>query len=188
MLRPERHTPGIRVPGWHSPHNKGDTVTIQLHLIILTTLAVLFAAAAALGHLRFKKTWAEREGKRNPKWSMLTYDKEDLPSYWVRAFATGLAGFVVGIWLIALIPFNPAYWILTQHEGTVASISNRFVDGTGDISGGTYTLTLDGDPTPRIVTDSRILSLKVGDRVDLTCSLGWVYGGADTNNCYMRSF
>jgi len=88
----------------------------------------------------------------------------------------------------ALIPFNPTYWVLTQHTGTISTLSNRFVDGSGDLSGGTYTLTLDGDPTPLVVTDSRILGLEVGQKVDMTCSVEWVYGGADINNCYMRSF
>lgn len=101
-------------------------------------------------------------------------------------FGVGLTTLLV--LTISLIPFSPKYWVLTEHTGELASISNRFVEGTGDVSGQTYTLTFVDDPTPRVITDSRILGLEAGDTVSLTCSLEWVYGGADRSNCYMRSF
>jgi len=104
---------------------------------------------------------------------------------WLISVFGGLA-FVALV--ICLVPFQPKYWVLTEHNGSIATISNRFVDGTGDITESTYTLTLDGEDTPLVVSDSRITGLKVGQQVSLTCSLGWVYGGADVTNCYLRSF
>jgi hypothetical protein len=98
------------------------------------------------------------------------------------------AGCVLLVTVISLIPFAPKYWVLTEHNGTIATLSNRFVDGTGDITNTTYTLTLDGENTPLVVNDSRVTGLKVGQNVSLTCSLEWVYGGADRANCYLRSF
>jgi hypothetical protein len=163
-------------------------MTLQLHLIILGAVVVLLAVAAVLTSLRFRAAWAERKGKKHPEWTYKTWDRSDLPSFWFKWSAVGAASFMALVLVISLVPFNPTYWVLTQHQGIIASISNSFVDGTGDISGSTYTLTLEGDRTPRVVVDSRILGLEVGDRVDLTCSLEWVYGGADINNCYLHGF
>lgn len=163
-------------------------MTLHLHIIILAFTTLGLGVTALIARTWFHKTWAEVEGKRNPKWSMLTYSKDDLPSFYVRAISTVFAMLAAFALIIALVPFNPSYWFLTQEGGTVATISNRFVEGTGDVSGQTYTMTLEGDATPRVITDSRVLGLATGDHVDLTCSLEWVYGGADRSNCYMRSF
>ena len=163
-------------------------MTIQLHIIILALVTVALIAITLIASVRFKRQWALRKGTRHPRYSLLECDPETLPSWWVRLFGRILSTILLAAFVSSLFPFNPAYWVLTQHEGTIASISNRFVEGSGDISGRTYTLTLKGDQTPRVVTDPRILGLEVGDWVDLTCSLEWVYGGADRSNCYMRSF
>lgn len=163
-------------------------MTIQLHIVVLAVLAVAAVLALVFAHLRFTRTWALRQGKRNPRWTSLTYDKDDLPSWWVRGTLLLVSPILVLTLLASLVPFNPAYWVLTQHTGTIATLSNRFVDGTGDLTDQTYTLTLEGENLPLVVDDSRITGLKVGDHVTLTCSLQWVYAGADITNCYLRSF
>ena len=158
----------------------------DIALVLILTVAVL--AFAVVANVVFQRSWAEKKGKRNPRWHYLEWEKDELPSWWFRGAASIIGGlFALGL-VASLFPFAPQYWFLTSHTGTVATSSNRFVDGTGDLSGGTYTITLAGDPTPLVVTDSRILALQVGDEVSVTCSLQWVYGGADQNNCYMASF
>jgi len=159
-----------------------------MHLIILPIATLILIVALAIAHYRFKRTWATKKGKRDPKYTALTYDPDCLPSWWVRGVLLIFTPILVVVTLIALVPFAPKYWVLTEHNGTIATLSNRFVGGTGDVTNTTYTLTLDGEDTPLVVDDSRVTGLKVGQDVSLTCSLGWVYGGADRANCYLRSF
>lgn len=161
---------------------------IQLHILILGALSLGFVAFAIPARLIYRRAWSLKKGKRNPNWVYLDYSKDDLPSWWISGAATIVGGALALGFVASLIPFAPKYWVLTETRGAIESISNRFVDGSGDISNSTYTLTLEGDPVPRVVTDSRILGLQVGDVVSLTCSLEWVYGGADRSNCYLRSF
>lgn len=160
----------------------------QLHLIVLLAVTAALFAASLVSHRWFRASWAKRAGKRNPNYSYVNNTKDDLPSFWIRGVAVALAAIMALVFIISLLPYSPRYWVLTQKTGTIETLSNRFVEGNGDLSGQTYTLTLKGDPTPHVVTDSRVLGLSTGDFVDLTCSLEWVYGGADTSNCYLRSF
>lgn len=159
---------------------------LQMHLIILPAVTLILVAALITAHYRFKRTWAARKGKRNPRWSPLDYTKDDLPSWWVRNVLLLFTPFLVIVTAILLFPFQPKYWLLTEHTGTIATLSNRFAAGSGDLK--TYTLTLKGENAPLVVNDSRITGLGIGQHVSLTCSLQWVYGGADITNCYLRSF
>lgn len=165
-----------------------EHMTIQLHIIILGIMTLFLTTTVVFASRRFRRSWQQREGTKHPRFTYINWEKEDLPSYWARGVGICLAVVIFAAFVVSLAPFQPRYWVLSEQSGVIASISNRFNDGSGDLSGDTYTVTLEGDSTPRVVTDSRILGLHSGDQVDMTCSLEWVYGGADRSNCYLRSF
>ena len=93
----------------------------------------------------------------------------------------------VGTGLITLIftafPYNPHYWFMEKHSGTVVAVSNQFDNGSGDNSKKEYVVELEGDSIPYLTRDSRILSFKSGDTLNLNCTNNWVYGGSDTTTC-----
>lgn len=159
-------------------------MTLQLHIIILPIVTLLLLAVG--GALIFTYYKVRKDSGR---WRSI--HQEDWSHEWLAGLGWILSGFGALLLLataIALIPFNSSYWVLTQHDGAIASMSNRFVEGSGDITSQVFTITLDGESAPLVVDDSRIVGLQVGDDVSLTCALEWVYGGADQQNCYLRSF
>ena len=96
-----------------------------------------------------------------------------------------LVGTGVGLFtlIFTAFPYNPHYWFMEEHSGTVVSVSNQFDKGSGDNSKKEYVVELEGDSIPYITQDSRILSFKPGDTLNLNCANNWVYGGSDTTSC-----
>lgn len=149
---------------------------LQLQFIIVPTVALCLAVVSAALLVRYFRT-------RKP--DFVGYTKAGLGM--AAAFLTTFAGFAILGTLILLIPFSPTYWTYNHVGGTVLSVSNRFVDGTGDLSSD-YVLRIQGQPGVYNVQDNRIQGITIGDPVDLTCTVQWVYAGQDQNNCFIRSW
>lgn len=157
---------------------------LQIHLLVLLIVGPLLTMAGISMVAAYFKVRHD-----SGRWKLIDQKDWSHEGLAMAGTITGvIGGLVILSLLVAAIPYQPKYWVLTETQGELVSISNRFASGTGDVSGVTYTITLVGDPTPRVVTDSRILGLSVGDEVSLTCSLEWVYGGADKSNCFLRDF
>lgn len=90
------------------------------------------------------------------------------------------------IWSLALIPYNVKYQQSYVTTGTVLSVSDQFVAGTGDASYGERLVTMDSTQHPVIVQNPRILSYKPGDTLSLTCQVSWNYRNADKWTCDIR--
>lgn len=151
---------------------------LQLQIIILTIVSVI---AILITLALFFMGW--RSMKKNGDSGLL------LNSGWSFAGVSvgiGTAMLVIST-LVALIPFNATYWTYNHVDGKVSSVSNRFVDGTGDLSGD-FVLKIAGHEGVYNVQDNRIQGVKIGDHVDLTCTVQWVYAGQDQNNCFIRSW
>lgn len=118
-------------------------------------------------------------------WAVAHFDYWDFLDSW-RGFCAFLAIIFTSIaviaTLISMVPFSAKYWTINYVSGTVASASNQFTDGTGNLVGD-YIITLDGDSTQYLATDSRLTTVRPGDHVDMACTVQWNYGGVDSNNC-----
>jgi hypothetical protein len=156
-------------------------VNLQLQFIIVPLVALVLAFVAVTLLLRYFKT-REVEYRHG---NLVSYTKDGLGVAGV--FVSVFAGIAILVTAVLLIPFNPKYWVYEHVDGTVASVSNRFVSGTGDLSSD-YVLRIDGQPGVFNVQDNRIQGVKIGDPVDLTCAVQWVYAGQDQNNCFIRSW
>lgn len=140
---------------------------IRLELIILPLVLIPLVAALWFG------IWHGRKYREYDMWSgtgvVLTVVG--------GAFAAVAAAALV----ICLIPFQPHYWFYEEHAGQIESISNRFIDASGDLSAGTYVLSVGG--ASLVVEDPRVLNYAVGDDISLNCLPTWVYGAADRIYC-----
>lgn len=104
----------------------------------------------------------------------------------ITAFGAAFVAAFVGIfWFFAAIPFDGKYYPLYSVSGTVETISNGFVDGSGDSTFLSYVVTLEGDERPYLIDDPRITTLD-GQEIELLCTIGWVYQGADKWTCDIR--
>lgn len=93
----------------------------------------------------------------------------------------GVLATVVGVlWVVLLVPFDSKYQVLYAVDGTVASVDAPFTEDGGDTLN-SYLVTLEGDDRIYRLTDPRAKRL-TGD-IALTCSIEWVYQGADRINC-----
>lgn len=155
---------------------------LQLQFIIVPLVALVLVAAAV-----FAFVMAHRAMSKPSPW--VYHNRSWMDSGWSLAaiFGAVFAGVMVVVVLVMFIPFNAKYLTFNHVEGTIQSVSNRFVDGTGDLSSD-FALRLDGEPGVYSVQDSRIQGVKTGDHVDLTCTVEWVYAGEDKNNCFIRSW
>lgn len=99
----------------------------------------------------------------------------------IASFGAGLALFIS---IIALVPFNPKYWTITDQAGTVTSVKTLTVVTDSDDAqlSANFVVTLD-DKQQVIMDDPRVQNVKVGDNVDLKCTWEWVYAGKDKQNC-----
>jgi hypothetical protein len=118
------------------------------------------------------------------------WDAIEAPFYSLLSVIFGglVSVLILVLMAVSFFPYQGKYLVITQHSGTINSISNRFVDASGDVSDGVYVVKLDGDRTPYVVQDARVLSVKTGDKVDLACTLTYVYAGADRTDCYIASY
>lgn len=156
-------------------------MNLQLQFIIVPLVALVLAVVAVALLVRYFKT-REIQFQHG---STVFYTKDGLGVSAV--FVSVFAGIAILVTAILLVPFSPKYWVYEHVEGTVASVLNRFVSGTGDLSND-YVLRIDGQPGVFNVQDNRIQGVKIGDPVDLTCTVQWVYAGQDQNNCFIRSW
>jgi hypothetical protein len=154
---------------------------LQLQFIIVPTAFVVLAAFTWLAFILAARAHKRSSGRFANDW---------IDSGWAFGAIMGsiFSGVLLIVTVVILIPFNAKYWTYDHVAGTVASVTNRFVSGTGDLSGGDYVLGIAGQPGVYNVQDDRIQGVNVGGRVDLTCTVQWVYAGQDQNNCFIRSW
>jgi hypothetical protein len=150
---------------------------LQLQFIIVPAVTLLFIlvtlALIIIGRIR-EGSWFS--------------DSWGIHGWGVGAVFTGVVATIMTLVSVVLfIPFNAKYLTFNEVVGKVDTATNRFVSGTGDLSGD-YILRISGQPGVYNVQDDRIQGVKVGDRVDLTCTVEWVYAGQDQNNCFIRSW
>lgn len=156
---------------------------LQLQFVILPIVTVVLLAVAGL------LLWLYFRLRRDTgRWTLIGEKDWTHGGLCLSGSILGsFGGFALITTLIMMVPFNPTYWTYNHVEGSVASVTNRFVGGTGDLSGD-YVLRLDGESGVFNVQDNRIQGVKIGDHVDLTCTVQWVYAGQDQNNCFIRSW
>lgn len=100
----------------------------------------------------------------------------------IGAVGAGIMGaFFLVLWAVSLVPFDAKYHQLYRVTGEVTGVSNVLTEDGGDL---TRTPVLSIDTVDRDITmsDPRAVNLQ-GQTVDLTCSIEWVYQGADRYNC-----
>lgn len=156
---------------------------VQPQFIILPAVTLVVIAVTFFCIVK-----AKRAMKKPSRWSYVEPHWIDSGWGFGSIFSSLAAGVLILATIGTLIPFNPTYWTFNHVHGTVTSVSNRFVNGTGDLSAGDYVLRIDGRPDVYNVQDNRIQGVKIGDPVDLTCTVEWVYAGQDQNNCFIRSW
>lgn len=100
---------------------------------------------------------------------------------WFSSF--GVVVMVVGF-AVALFPYQPKYWQMYEVDSTVESVTNTFLDSSGEVSS-VPIVQLEGVDRPVEVNDPRILNLN-GQGVVFTCTMGWHYQAADTYKCKIR--
>jgi hypothetical protein len=147
---------------------------LQLQFILLPAFGLFFTIAGIVLTLIFRR---------------YDFDLLDTPIgvFFGTIFSWGIALILIITNLCVLFPYQAKYLTYTEHQGIVNTVTNRFNDGTGNLSGNLI-LTLKNSTVPLVVTDDRLQSVKVGQYVDLTCSIAFTYGGADETDCFIRSF
>ena len=100
---------------------------------------------------------------------------------WFSSF--GVVVMVVGF-AVALFPYQPKYWQMYEVDSTVESVTNTFLDSSGEVSS-VPIVQLTGVDRPVEVKDPRVLNLK-GRDVSFTCTMHWHYQAADTYKCKIR--
>jgi dolichol kinase len=142
---------------------------LQLQFIITPIIFAVLASASIACALIGRRT------SRRDRW---------LGGDWTfGATAVGAAAAVTLLaLLIMLIPFDGKYFMINERTGTVATVSNQFVNGTGDSTSQSFIVTLEGNKTPYELTDNRA-SVLDGKDVTLVCTTEFVYMGADRENC-----
>ena len=98
----------------------------------------------------------------------------------------GVLVFAGLMWALSAIPYRATYLQSYAVTGTVESVSDQFVSGTGDASYGERVVTVAGLPQAFIVDNPRILAFHTGDSIALTCEVGWVYRNSDRWTCDLR--
>lgn len=100
-----------------------------------------------------------------------------------------IAVLAAGIYALTLIPFQAKYWNWYVVEAHVSDVSNNFQGGSGDVTSGTYVLTLDGVDFPVVSYDDRASRIE-GSDVTLLCERSWVdYGNAaDKWACSIKEY
>lgn len=101
---------------------------------------------------------------------------------WFSSF--GVVVMVVGF-AVAMFPYQPKYWQMYEVDTTVESVTNTFVDSSGDIAS-VPIVQLTGVDRPVEVKDPRVLNLK-GRDVSFACTMHWHYQAADTYQCKIRN-
>lgn len=142
------------------------SIGLQLHHIILPIAFFGLLAIVAICFVVFFNTDSDFAG--------------------LAGFGFGMVAVFVGIgWFAAAFPFDSKYYPLYSVSGKIETISNGFVDGSGDSTFLSYVVTLEGDDRPYRIDDPRITTLD-GKDVELLCTIGWVYQGADKWSCDIR--
>ena len=95
--------------------------------------------------------------------------------------ASTVGAFSLVFWAVSLVPFDAKYHQLYRVTGEVTGVSNVLTEDGGDLTR-TPVLSLDTVDRDITMSDPRAVNLQ-GQTVDLTCSVEWVYQGADRYNC-----
>jgi len=109
---------------------------------------------------------------------------DDHEASFFLALAAVFAGLGILVSAIALVPFNPKYWTITDQAGTVTNVKTLTVLTDSDDAQLTanFVVTLN-DKQQVIMDDPRVQNVKVGDKLDLKCTWEWSYAGKDKQNC-----
>lgn len=92
---------------------------------------------------------------------------------WILAAVGGL------VFILYSIPFGH-YMNHYSVEGTVESVTNTFVEGSGEITSSPVVVLEEG--LVLAVSDPRVLTLE-GEDIRFTCSVEWVQNASDRYNC-----
>lgn len=149
---------------------------LQLHIVILWAVAI---SVLPVGFITWAVAFVTIRRAKN-HW----YNTVDSGWFIVSVLTWVIGGITLICAVCALIPFNAKYWNLYETSGTVQSVSNRFVDASGDLTRG-YLIELDNGQQ-MVLSDSRVLNLE-GKKASFTCSYEWVYQSQDRLNCTIRS-
>lgn len=109
-------------------------------------------------------------------------DGDDLSGFMLGTIMFGIVGGIgIVVSIVLLIPFDEKYHHFYRLSGVIHIESNRFDDGTGDI---TRVLVgyVDGYDDPVLLDDSRLMTYD-GQNVDLTCTIAWEPYGLDKTIC-----
>lgn len=138
---------------------------LHLHIIIIAiVLALLVVSAAITAALH----------RRDP------YSDWGFTAAFCIAFSIGMG---LGL-VVSLFPFQPKYWFITQHEGTVTSIETRSSSNEDDIVT-LFSVGIDSMDQNVLTSDPRFLDVEIGDELAVACSIEWVYAGKDIINCVL---
>ena len=100
-------------------------------------------------------------------------------------FAVVIGAIVAVVSIFLFMPYDIKYHQFYRVSGTIETVSNKFIDGSGELTGRTV-IYLEGDDTPYVTSSSRLTSLQGAD-VDLTCTIAWEPYGLDTIYCGLAS-
>lgn len=152
---------------------------LQPGIAIAFWIIVPFAAVTLLNAVVAHIVWA--------KSGAYEFDYDIWRFIGIGAFA--IAAVAVGVLALCLIPFQEKYWNWYVVEAHVTDVSNNFQDGSGDVTSGTYVLTLDGVDFPVVSYDDRASRIE-GQDVTLLCERSWVDFGnaADKWACSIKEY
>lgn len=152
----------------------GHVLTAVIIVAVFIVLAITYIAVQGY------RTRLHYDGTKNTKslTSRILYDA-DIGAGLIFFLGGGIAVLAI---IIALIPFNPKYWVLTSYEGTIDTLSSQTVIESKDLTP-RYVVTLEGIDEQMITTDPRIMLFEEGEQIEFICGWEWVYGGAERLNC-----
>lgn len=103
-------------------------------------------------------------------------------------FTFGFGVIAAGVFALTLIPFQPKYWDWYVVEAHVEKVTNKFTDGSGDITT-SYVLNLAGSNVPVVSNDQRASQIE-GKDVTLLCNVSWIDFGnsADQWTCSIKEY
>lgn len=148
--------------------NAFEPIGLQLWFLIFTPIVALLLIATAFPTVKWLRARAEQRYSAD-EWGF------------GAAVTAAVAVICLVFWVVVALPFSPVYWQDYRVAGEVLSVSNTWTDDGGDMAR-IPVVTLDTVDRPLVIDDPRAVTLE-GQRVVLTCSVGWHFRAADTFSC-----